>query len=107
VIKAYERAYAEPLVIKVGETLTVGANDTQWPGFVWCTNQAGRGGWVPESYFERRGEVGVVLCDYEATELSARVGEALTLHQEESGWFWCTNQQGQRGWIPADNLEII
>src|SRR5262245_55170016 len=107
VVSAYEAAYPDPLIIKMGEELTVGANDTQWPGFVWCTKNAGQGGWVPESYLERRGEVGVARRDYAATELTASVGEALSMGVEESGWIWCTNQRGQSGWIPADNVELL
>ena len=107
VISAYEVAYPDPLIIKVGEELTVGANDTQWPGFVWCTNKAGQGGWVPESYFERMGNIGIVRYDYEATELAASVNEELIMGTEASGWIWCTNQRGQSGWIPADNVEKL
>jgi hypothetical protein len=87
--------------------VTVGRNDTQWPGFVWCTNQAGKGSWTPENFIERTGERGTARRDYDATELSAAVGEELVIGEEAGGWLWCTNSQGQSGWIPADNVEVI
>ncbi len=107
VMAAYQTIYHDPLVIQQGETVTVGRRDTQWPGFVWCTTAAGKGGWVPKSYLDRSGETGVANRDYTAAELSAEVGEELVLHYEESGWFWCTNRQGQSGWMPAENVEMI
>jgi hypothetical protein len=61
----------------------------------------------PEKYVERRGDTGIALCDYEATELSVSVGEELRMGKEESGWIWCTNQKGQSGWVPADHVERL
>ncbi len=107
VITAYEMAYPDPLILQAGEEITVGQNDTQWPAYIWCTNQAGKGGWVPESYIERRGERGLARRAYAAIELSASVGEELVIGDEEGGWLWCTNQQNRSGWIPADNVEVI
>ena len=26
---------------------------------------------------------------------------------QESGWIWCTDQAGQSGWVPAENVERI
>ena len=40
--------------------------------------------------------------DYDATELSVRVGEELLIQREESGWLLCENRAGQRGWVPAN-----
>lgn len=101
---AYETAYPDPLIIKTGEKLIVGQNDTQWPGWVWCTNQSGKSGWMPASYLDRTGNQGVARRDYDATELSASAGEELVVGYEESGWIWCTNRLGQSGWIPLDNV---
>src|SRR6185295_18560983 len=101
---AYEAAYLDPLLVKAGETLTVGQNDTQWPGWVWCTNQAGVSGWMPQNYLDRSGSRGVARRDYDATELSAGVGEEVVVGYEESGWIWCTHQRGQSGWLPIAHV---
>ena len=87
--------------------MTVGQRESEWAGWVWCTNRDGKSRWVPEAYVERTGDTCVMLRDYEATELSVGVGEALVISgEEESGWIWCTNQAGQRGWVPGDNVRV-
>jgi uncharacterized protein YgiM (DUF1202 family) len=105
VVAAYESAYTSPLIFSAGEELTMGERESEWEGWVWCTNQKGESRWVPEAYVERRGETCVMLRDYEATEISVSVGEKLTATgEEESGWVWCTNRAGQSGWVPGDNI---
>lgn len=105
VTSAYQAAYPDPLVIKTGERLQIGDRATDWPGWLWCTNESGKSGWVPEAYIEQHNRRGLARRDYDATELSAEVGEELVVGFEESGWLWCTNQAGQSGWIPADHVE--
>jgi uncharacterized protein YgiM (DUF1202 family) len=104
VIAAYESAYVDPVVFSAGEELTISERESEWAGWVWCTSQAGQSRWVPEKHVERRGDSYVMLRDYEATELSVSVGEVLATGEEESGWIWCTNQAGQSGWVPVDNV---
>jgi hypothetical protein len=103
---SYEAVYPDPLIVKAGEKLSVGQNDTQWPDWVWCTDPNGKSGWMPESYLDRTGSQGLARRDYDATELSASASEELVAHYEESGWIWCTNRWGQSGWIPLDNVEV-
>jgi hypothetical protein len=107
VISAYQSTHPDPLVIKVGEELIAGKKDSKWSGWLWCTNQNGKSGWVPQKYVELKGDFCVARFDYDGTELSVDIGEELTMSYEESGWIWCTNQQGQYGWVPADHLEIL
>jgi hypothetical protein len=96
VISEYQSPYSEPLVISAGEELAIDEKESEWSGWIWCTNQ---------KYVERKGDIAIALCDYEATELSVSVGEELVMGKEESGWIWCTNQKGQSGWVPADHVE--
>jgi len=91
--------------MKSGDVLTVGKRDIEWGGWIWCTNSSGESRWVPESYLEIEGNSGVANIDYESTELDVQAGEILILGQEESGWFWCTNQAGKSGWVPIKNLD--
>jgi uncharacterized protein YgiM (DUF1202 family) len=105
VISDYQSAYPDPLVIIAGEELTVADKETEWSGWLWCTNHRGKSRWVPEDYVERKGSTCIALRDYDATELSVRVGEELFLGEEESDWIWCTNRAGQSGWVPAENLD--
>ena len=105
VILDYQSPYTDPLIFLAGEGLVIGKEKSEWDGWVWCTNKNEESRWVPEAYVERKGKVGVMHCDYEATELSVSVGEELVMDKEESDWIWCTNQSGQSGWVPADHVE--
>ena len=44
--------------------------------------------------------------NYNAIELTIRVGELLTVHKAESGFLWVTNQAGQDGWVPSAHVEV-
>jgi hypothetical protein len=105
VITEYQAAYPDPFLIEAGEVLAIDKKDSEWSGWLWCTNQQGESRWVPEAYVERRGDTCVMLCDYDSTELSVCEGEKVVAGQQVAGWFWCTNHKGQSGWVPIDNLE--
>ena len=108
VLVEYKTIYPDPITMRAGDQIEVTDKTDNWQGWiwVWCVNQAGKEGWVPEDYFERNGKTGIALFDYSAVELAAEVEEILTVHREKGGWLWCTNQQGRNGWIPASNIEI-
>jgi hypothetical protein len=107
VISEYTSPYTDPVAIHAGEELTIGAKETSWSGWVWCTNRDGQSRWVPEKYVKRSGDTCTALYNYEATELSVSVGEELMMGEEESGWIWSTNREGQSGWVPADHVERL
>jgi uncharacterized protein YgiM (DUF1202 family) len=48
-----------------------------------------------------------LLEDYNATELSAVKGQIFQVEKEESGWVWVTSENGEYGWIPKENINII
>ena len=106
IITDYQCAYPDPLILKSGDQVIVEQNDTQWPAFVWCTDQNGKGGWVPEQYLERQGNVGVIRVDYNTQELTVLTGEMVQIKQEAGGWYWCLNEAGQQGWVPGEHLQI-
>ena len=107
VITDYEAPYPDPVAVKVGDEVSVDRDKkTELAGWVWCTNRAGQGGWVPEAYLDDQGDRGILRCDYDAVELTVRVGELLTVHKTESGFLWVTNQAGQDGWVPASHVEL-
>jgi hypothetical protein len=106
VVKDYRASDPNPLVIKAGEKLQVGERDTTWPAFVRCRNHSENEGWVPESFLEIDGQVAVARIDYSAVELTVGSGEVLFLEEEEGGWYWARKETGERGWIPAEHIEI-
>jgi hypothetical protein len=89
------------LVGQAGERLRRGRVDTAWPGWIWCENGAGVGGWAPEPFLDLQEEWATLRRDYDATELTAVEGDRLSLQEEVSGWWWATGTGGVQGWIPA------
>jgi hypothetical protein len=102
----YERVYPDPIVMQVGDEVRVEREDEEAPGWWWCVHPDGRSGWVPEAYFVRGGSVGVAQRDYSAVELTVEEGEEVALGELVNGWYWVTNAAGERGWVPAANLEL-
>ena len=106
VICDYRSPYTEPLLIRKGEILQIGNKESEWPGWVWCMIQDGKERWVPRKYIDIQGNSGIMLEDYEATELAVSIGEKLKIEKEESGWVWVTNMEGKKGWVPLENVKI-
>jgi len=107
VIKPHQPSDADALTARKREHLSFERRETEWPGWIWGTNMAGRGGWVPENWVEIDGGSCVMKRDYNATELSVEVGEVLTVEFEESGWAWVTKEGGESGWVPLEHLGRI
>lgn len=107
VIADYQAPYSDPISVRTGDEVTIDdSKKTDCLGWIWCTNQSGKSGWVPEAYLDRQGDFGYLRCDYDAIELTIRVGEILACHKEESGFIWVTNQAGQNGWVPSNHVEL-
>lgn len=104
--KDYECAYNNPISVKKGELLIMYQEDTQWLGWVWCESQEMIKGWVPKNIIVTQGTNHFALKDYDATELTSKVGERLEIIDFESGWCLCKNSQGKIGWIPEENIAI-
>lgn len=104
VISGYLSAYPHPLKLKSGEVVTIGEKKSQWSGWLWCKDQTGKKGWIPESYIERKRDTGKMLVEYDATELTVEKGEELEIIKAESGWLWCKNKNGDFGWIPKEKV---
>ncbi|GAH44800.1 unnamed protein product [marine sediment metagenome] len=106
VISDYKSPYIDPLKIRKGEILRIGNKESEWSGWVWCTNKEGKQRWVPRNYMDIQGNTGIMLQDYEATELNVSTGEELKIEKEESGWVWVSNKEGKQGWVPLINIKI-
>jgi hypothetical protein len=109
VIREYTAEFPDPITFQAGEEISVSEKVSQWNGnpawlWLWCTDARGKSGWTPSTFFEAHGPKALARYDYSAAELSASVGEILTIEGAESGWLWCLNQRGQRGWIPVDHV---
>jgi uncharacterized protein YcsI (UPF0317 family) len=105
VTSSYTATYPDPIVMRAGDPLTVGAFDVDWPAFVWCIAADGRSGWVPDRMIARgEGDQGTALADYSAAELTIAADEIVTIEAEEGGWMWVTDREGRSGWVPEGHL---
>jgi len=107
VVRPYQAAYSDPIVVKAGEVLIVGSEDVEYPGWIWCTDERGKSGWVPKDCIRCKCGSCKAVYDYTAIELSAQENEELTVNAEKYGWFLCTNGDGQSGWLPVANVNVI
>lgn len=98
-----------PIRFRAGDKLGVGHHDQIWTTYVWGTDQAGRSGWVPDSYLEVSpdGETAVALRDYDSTELSVGRKQILEVLDEVGGWYLCRTETGMSGWVPGTSVEPV
>jgi hypothetical protein len=101
VVREYTAQYPDPITVREGDRVHVGADDPEYPGWWWCTGPDGRAGWVPEQLLRREGREGFMLRDYTAKELSVRPGAEVTVGEAMSGWVWAITADGRAGWIPT------
>ena len=93
--------------VSAGDSVTLGERDSDWPQFVWTTLAQGLGGWIPAALFDRDTGAATALADYDTRELATRIGESITVHYQQEGWWWAENANGESGWIPARAIELI
>lgn len=97
-----------PLVIEPGDKLTVSEaqGSGSWPAFVLVQKSPTESGWVPRRYLERRGRAAVALQHYDTTTLNPAANEVLTVIEAdvESGWLWCRDRTGRKGWFAINRL---
>ena len=111
VAKDYQAEFSDPIAVAAGEAFTVSERTSAWENnpawiWVWCTDQRGKSGWVPKNIIQMNtdGRTGTTPAAYDARELTVTAGQELRIEQEESGWFWCCDQQGKCGWVPISHM---
>lgn len=102
---SHTQSYADPLVVSKGDTVALDERDGEWPGWVWCWDAAGKGGWLPEEIVEQNGESGRVRELFDTTELTVQIGEFVSGGRIVAGWQWCRRQDGRDGWVPIACLQ--
>lgn len=111
VTKEYQAEFSDPIAVEAGEAFAVSERTSAWESnpawiWVWCTNQREKSGWIPKNIIQMDADdqTGTTPVAYNAIELTVTAGQELTIEHEESGWFWCRNQQGKRGWVPLSHV---
>ena len=107
VISAHRAPDRPSIQVAAGDAVTLGERDSDWPQFVWTTLAQGLGGWIPAVLFDREVGEATALGDYDTRELHTEIGELVTLHHEQEGWWWAENARGDTGWVPGRALELI
>lgn len=107
VIEPHHASYPHPFSAPKGERLRFERRQSEWDGWIWCTNSLGQSGWVPETWVTLEAESCILERDYNAAELSVGRGETIAVEFVESGWAWATKEDGESGWVPLDNLDPL
>lgn len=102
-IADHDASYEDPIAFAAGDVVALSGRTELWDGHRWLWARAadGREGWVPDGIVEIGDGQAVALEDYDAKELTCRVGEILTGLSSTHGWTWCRNAAGDCGWVPA------
>jgi hypothetical protein len=108
VTKAYRRPYDNPIAVPAGAAVVPDFEKySEVPGWVWCSADDARAGWVPRAYLTGSGCNWQVTRDYNAIELTVEPGDRLTIELEESSFYWATAADGSQGWVPRDNVSLL
>jgi len=100
VIKDYQTCYPDPIILKKGEEIFYGKEDTQYPNWIFCKSIISKKEeWVPKQILSSPNAVSskaIVLQDYSAHELTVNRGstsEAVTIRNKK-----CQIKRGSTAW---------
>jgi hypothetical protein len=102
VIQPHKSDATDPLIVSKGDLLYYERRQTKWDGWLWCWVLDGKSGWVPESWMEIEGDIGRMIREYNATELTVNRGDYLRPILTESGWLLAVSAAGVTGWVPLE-----
>ena len=108
--KDYQSPYPDPILFRKGEQVTVGRefkDDPDWQNWRWCEGKKNNAAWVPIQYLTIEGKSGILKRDYNARELTIHKGEKVTVNEVINGFGMAEKVDGNKGWIPMRNLEIL
>lgn len=106
-VEEWKVGYPNPIKLKKGDHLTIEKRevDPDWSGWIYCIDEKGIGGWVPESSLTMTGDKAIATSAYDATELALKVDQLIRGYFIENGWLWAENSFAEKGWVPLRNLK--
>ena len=109
VIVEHRPSRTPPIKLRPADNVHVYERDDEWPAFVKVATPNGASGWVPSRYLSATQGEAMVVTPYDTREVAGEPGEVLTVieRDDESGWLWCRNQNGEEGWLPSRSVETI
>ena len=72
--------------------------------FVTKRNMTGKDGFGA-NYKKDMNGTGIIIKQYTAKELNVSIGERVIGLEELNGWVWCEGRDGEKGWVPKENLQ--
>jgi hypothetical protein len=108
IIQPYTKQYSNPIILKVGDVVFLGKEETEekWKGWIWAEleNQI-NAGWVPKQIIELSadGKRGTIIKKYSAKELTVQINDQVELLETLNGCCWVKNNKTkEEGWIPSE-----
>lgn len=104
VIGAHASLYPDPIRFEIAESLTVGREDPDNPGWFWCHAVSGREGWVHDSFLSARAGEACGVRSYDGRELTVFGGERGIILEDRDGWTLVRLAGGDVGWLPGSHV---
>ncbi len=106
-VSAHKASYLDPIKLGKGDSVSLGKEDDEYPGWIWAIARDGKSGWVPIELLVIEGKIAIAKKAYDATELDMAPEVEVEVLRELNGWSEVTDDSGRRGWIPSSALEKL
>lgn len=107
VIKEHKAGFPDAMIAMIGDRVKIGREDTEMPGWYWCSDKNEIDAWVPEPYIDMKDGDAVFNQPYNSIEHSVVLGEIVQYLGEVFEWTECLNKEWKYGWIPSEKLKKI
>lgn len=104
-LSAHKASYLDPISLDKGDSVSLGREDDEYPGWIWTIARDGKSGWVPIELLAIDGKIAIAKQAYDARELDMAAGVEVKVLRELNGWAEVSDDAGRCGWIPSSTLE--
>ena len=75
VTEEHKASFDYAFIAEKEESVSVGREDPEMPGWFWCKNSSGLEAWIPKTHIEINGETAVFNQPYNSSENNAKPGD--------------------------------